>query len=47
MWEQTLDRMAQGGMFDHRGWAAASAVFQDRKWLIRLRKMLYDNALLL
>jgi uncharacterized protein YyaL (SSP411 family) len=42
----TLDKMAQGGMYDHLGGGFAR-YSTDREWLVpHFEKMLYDNALL-
>ena len=47
MVETTLDRMYQGGIFDHVGFGFCRYA-TDRKWLVpHFEKMLYDNALLL
>ncbi len=46
MTTQTLDRMANGGIYDHLGGGFAR-YSTDQKWLIpHFEKMLYDNALL-
>lgn len=46
MREVTLQRMAQGGIFDHVG-GGFSRYSTDQRWLIpHFEKMLYDNALL-
>ncbi|MBX7149199.1 thioredoxin domain-containing protein [bacterium] len=46
MVELTLDKMAQGGMYDHVGGGFAR-YSTDTKWLVpHFEKMLYDNALL-
>ncbi|WLR43230.1 thioredoxin domain-containing protein [Bacillus carboniphilus] len=45
--EKTLDRMAQGGIYDHIGFGFAR-YSTDQRWLVpHFEKMLYDNALLL
>lgn len=47
MAERTLERMYQGGLFDHVG-GGFCRYSVDEKWLIpHFEKMLYDNALLL
>ena len=44
--EKTLDRMAQGGMYDHLG-GGFHRYSTDDQWLVpHFEKMLYDNALL-
>ena len=46
MVEQTLEKMYQGGMYDHIGFGFAR-YSTDRVWLVpHFEKMLYDNALL-
>ena len=42
----TLDKMAQGGIYDHLGGGFAR-YSTDERWLVpHFEKMLYDNALL-
>jgi uncharacterized protein YyaL (SSP411 family) len=45
--EQTLERMCQGGIYDHLG-GGFSRYSVDERWLVpHFEKMLYDNAVLL